>query len=145
VTTIYTIGFTQKSLRRFMELLQAAQVDAVIDTRLRPTSQLSGYAKAEDLAFVLETFGIAYEQQPDLAPTAEILDGYRKDHDWAGYVQRFTALIQEREIERIGQEIVRRHRAPCLLCSEAIAHQCHRRLVAEYWAQHLPGLEIVHL
>ena len=38
-----------------------------------------------------------------------------------------------------------RYRVPCLLCSEAKPDKCHRRLVAEYWAAHLPGLRIVHL
>jgi uncharacterized protein (DUF488 family) len=145
MATFYTIGFTQKSLRQFIALLQSAQVDAVIDTRLRPTSQLSGYAKANDLAFVLETFGIAYEHQPDLAPTAEILDTYRKDHDWAAYVCRFNALIDERGILTIGQGLVQRYHAPCLLCSEATADKCHRRLLAEYWVARIPQLSIVHL
>jgi hypothetical protein len=31
------------------------------------------------------------------------------------------------------------------LCAETTAEQCHRRLVAEYWAQQIPELTIVHL
>ena len=48
-------------------------------------------------------------------------------------------------MEEIGRSVLARWKAPCLLCSEATAVQCHRRLVAEYWAQELPPLEIVHL
>ena len=43
--TISTIGYTRKSLRQFIGLLQEAGVDAVIDVRLRNTSQLAGFAK----------------------------------------------------------------------------------------------------
>jgi len=32
-----------------------------------------------------------------------------------------------------------------LLCSEDKPHHCHRRLVAEYLAQHWANVEIVHL
>ena len=32
-----------------------------------------------------------------------------------------------------------------LLCSEATAEHCHRRLVCEYLAQHWPDLKAVHL
>lgn len=142
---VYTIGFTKKSLEQFITLLRQAGVDAVIDVRLRPNSQLAGYAKQADLSFILKTFGIAYEHRPALAPTAEILDGYRRDKSWDGYVAAFRPLIKSRQVETIGREITGQYRAPCLLCSEATPEQCHRRLVAEYWAEHTPELEIVHL
>jgi uncharacterized protein (DUF488 family) len=145
MATIYTIGFTQKSLRRFVGLLQKARVDLLVDIRLRPDSQLSGYAKREDLAFVLDLFGIGYLHQPLLAPTAEILDDYRRTKDWATYAAHFLPLLQERNAEAIVAALFEDHNAPCLLCSEATADQCHRRLVAEYWASHVPGLKIVHL
>ena len=59
MSTIFTIGHTKKSLERFIRLLQDAEVDAVIDIRLRNTSQLAGFAKRDDLAFILrEGFGI---------------------------------------------------------------------------------------
>lgn len=145
MATVYTIGFTQKPLRRFIELLQAAKVDALIDIRLRNVSQLAGWAKRDDLAFVLELVGVAYEHQPALAPTAEILDTYRKDSDWAAYVRKFQPLLRERNAQALGQAIFQRHQTPCLLCSEATAEQCHRRLVAEFWADQLPNLQIIHL
>ncbi len=53
MSTVYTIGFTKKPLRHFVELLQASHVDALIDIRLRNVSQLAGWAKRDDLAFVL--------------------------------------------------------------------------------------------
>ncbi|MEW5987827.1 MAG: DUF488 domain-containing protein [Chloroflexota bacterium] len=143
--TLFTIGFTKKPLAQFIGRLQAAGVDAIVDTRLRPLSQLAGFAKKDDLAFILELCQIAYEHRPDLAPTDEILDTYRQDKDWAAYEARFRPLIQQRAIESIGYELLGRYRAPCLLCSEDTADRCHRRLVAEYWAEHVPGLEIVHL
>jgi uncharacterized protein (DUF488 family) len=145
MATIYTIGFTQKPLSQFIGSLQAAGVDVVVDTRLRNTSQLSGYAKRDDLAFVLKAFHIAYEHHPELAPTAEILDPYRQNHDWVAYIRQFRPLIEQRRIEEVGRDILKRYRAPCLLCSEATAEHCHRRLVAEYWAERIPDLEIVHL
>ena len=38
--TIYTIGFTKKSLREFIETLRKADVRGVIDVWLRNTSQI---------------------------------------------------------------------------------------------------------
>ena len=121
-------------------------MEAVIDVRLRNTSHLAGYTKRDDLAFLLrEGFGIAYEHHPELAPTPEILDAYRADGDWAAYEARFIPLLTERVAEGVGREVLARYCAPCLLCAELEADHCHRRLVAEYWANHLPGLTIIHL
>jgi uncharacterized protein (DUF488 family) len=146
MTTLYTIGYTQKSLEQFIRLLQKAGVDAVVDIRLRNTSQLAGFAKRDDLAFLLrEGFGIEYEHRPDLAPTPEILDAYKANGDWPAYERAFRPLLAEREAEAIGHEILTRYHQPCLLCAEPTPDHCHRRLVAEYWAEHLPDLETVHL
>ncbi|HUT14938.1 MAG TPA: DUF488 domain-containing protein [Anaerolineae bacterium] len=144
--TLYTTGYERRPLAEFIGLLQSAGVDAVIDVRLRNTSHLAGYTKRDDLAFLLrEGFGIAYEHHSELAPTAEILSAYREDQDWPGYVTRFTALLAERQADTVGRDVLARYRAPCLLCYEAVAEQCHRRLVVEMWAAHIAGLIVVHL
>ena len=143
---LYTIGYQRKPLATFIGQLREAGVEAVIDVRLRNTSHLAGYTKRDTLAFLLqEGFGIAYEHYPELAPTPEILDAYREDQDWAAYEACFLPLLAERAAEDVGREILARYRVPCLLCAEPTADHCHRRLVAEYWTAHLPGLAIVHL
>ena len=143
---LYTIGYQRKPLATFIGQLRDAGVEAVIDVRLRNTSHLAGYTKRDTLAFLLqEGFGIAYEHHPELAPTPEILETYREDQDWAAYETCFLPLLAERVSEEVGREILARYRVPCLLCAEPTADHCHRRLVAEYWAAHLPGLTIVHL
>lgn len=144
--TIYTIGYTKKSLRQFIGLLEKAGVEAVIDVRLRNTSQLAGFAKRDDLAFLLgKCFGIAYEHLVELAPTAEILDAYKKDHDWLAYEREYSQLLVEREALAIGRRLLERYQRPCLLCSEDTPDHCHRRLLAEYLAESISDLEIAHL
>lgn len=143
---ICTIGYTKKSLRQFIGLLQEAEVDAVIDVRLRNTSQLAGFAKRDDLAFLLrEGFGIAYEHIVELAPTAEILDAYKKDGDWSAYERDYPQLLAERDTLSIGRQLLQRYQRPCLLCAEDTPDHCHRRLLAEYLAERISDLEIVHL
>lgn len=146
MAAVYTIGYKTKPLSQFIEQLRAAGVDAVIDIRLRNTSHLAGYTKRDDLAFLLtEGFSLGYEHHPEFAPTPEILDAYRADGNWAAYQTHFMPLLARRAAEAVGREILARYRAPCLLCAEETAEHCHRRLVAEYWAEHIPGLTIVHL
>ena len=144
--TLYTVGYEKRPLAEFIGLLRTAGVDAVIDARLRNTSHLAGYTKRDDLAFLLqEGFGIAYEHRAELAPSDEILDAIKQDRDWQRYEDAFRALLAERHSEAIGTVLLARYKAPCLLCHEATPKQCHRRLVAEWWAEHIPGCTVAHL
>lgn len=144
--TLFTIGYKGKPLRTFIGCLQETGIDAIIDIRLRNTSHLLGYTKRDDLAFLLQTgFDIAYEHCPELAPSEEILLAYRKNNDWSAYVRQFKPLLIERRAETNGRRILARYTAPCLLCAEQTADECHRGLVAEYLTQHIPELKIVHL
>lgn len=143
---IYTIGFTQKSAETFFGLLSANRVSLVVDIRLRPGGQLSGFSKGSDLAFFLDRLcnGCGYLHLPLLAPTREILDDYRRDHDWPRYARRFQSLMEDRHVpEVLDQGLFANNRA-CLLCSEATPAQCHRRLVAEQLVRAW-GSEVIHL
>jgi len=129
---VSTIGFTQTTAEQFFERLLSGGVKRVLDVRLHNTSQLAGFAKADDLAYFLKKIGdIQYVHHPLLAPTDPMLKAYKKDKgDWGVYQGRFLALMAERKIEdRFKPELF--HGA-CLLCSEATPHHCHRRLVCEY-------------
>jgi uncharacterized protein (DUF488 family) len=143
--TIYTIGFTRKTLQQFIERLRAADVREIIDIRLRNTSQLAGWSKYPDVAYLLTVgFGIHYEHHLEFAPTAELLDQYNKAHDWQAYEPRFKQILVDRRLENQAQKLLRKERI-CLLCAEPQADRCHRRLVAEYLQSLQPGLEIRHL
>lgn len=143
---LYTIGFTQKPASRFFTLLREAGVQRLVDTRLNPGGQLSGFAKGSDLAWFLQQLnGCAYEHLPQLAPTQEILHEYRKDHDWGRYVARFEALMDTRNIPAALDRAAFAAAPSCLLCSEATPEHCHRRLVAERLAAAWPGVEVIHL
>jgi uncharacterized protein (DUF488 family) len=143
---IYTIGFTQTTAEHFFSRLKAARVKRLLDVRLNNVSQLAGFAKAQDLPFFLrELAGAAYEHEPLLAPTQELLDEYKKRKgDWSVYEQAFLELMAEREIESTLSPTV--FEVPtALLCSEATAEHCHRRLVCEYLASHWPDVRAIHL
>jgi uncharacterized protein (DUF488 family) len=142
---LFTIGFTQTSAESFFERLRQAGVRRVVDVRLHNVSQLAGFAKRDDLKYLLKVIGdIDYLHRLELAPTQELLDAYRQRKvPWATYERDFLALIAERRIEAtLPRE---QFEDACLLCSEATAQRCHRRLVADYLQQQWGNLEIVHL
>jgi uncharacterized protein (DUF488 family) len=146
---LLTIGFTQKSAEQFFGLLHESGTQRVLDIRENRSGQLSGFAKEQDLRYFLSRLiGAEYEVEPLLAPTPTIREAYKRTKDWAAYERSFMALLAERTAgELIAPE---RFRVPtALLCSEPTSEKCHRRLVAEYFADRWRPLghevEIVHL
>jgi len=142
---VFTIGFTKKTAEEFFTRLMRAGVKRVIDIRLNNVSQLAGFAKRDDLCYFLRAIGgMDYVHRPDLAPTQQILDDFKKHKGmWPVYERDFLALLSSRGVEKkITPELL--HEA-CLLCSEEKPTQCHRRLVAEYLRSQRGNLEIIHL
>ena len=142
---IYTIGFTKKSAETFFTRLRAAGVKRLVDVRLNNVSQLAGFTKKNDLSYFTKVIcNIDYVHIPDLAPTQDILEAYKKDRgDWDVYERQFLDLMQSRRVEdKVSREMLD---GGCLLCSEEKPHRCHRRLVAEYLKAHWRDVEIEHL
>lgn len=141
--TLSTIGFTKTTAEGFFDRLLKADVRTVVDVRLHNTSQLAGFAKADDLAYFLRKIGgIGYVHEPLLAPTEAIMKAFKKEKgDWQTFQRQFLDLMAERRIED--------HLSPdgldgaCLLCSEDKPHHCHRRLVCDYLNDRWGGTLIV--
>jgi uncharacterized protein (DUF488 family) len=143
---VYTIGFTQKNAATFFGILRQAGIKRLIDVRLNNVSQLAGFSKRDDLAFFLKEICQAdYVHEPLLAPTQELLDGYKKKKgSWAEYERRFLELMAERNIEeRLGRDLF--SGPAVLLCSEPTAENCHRRLVLEYLHEKWDEVRAIHL
>lgn len=142
---LFTIGFTKKSAEAFFTKLQRAGVRRLVDVRLNNVSQLAGFTKKDDLRYFTNAIcRVDYVHLPELAPTKDILDAYKKNKgDWGIYEQQFLDLMRKRRIE----DIVPRGSLDggCLLCSEDKPHHCHRRLVAEYLKEKWGDVEIEHL
>jgi len=143
---VCTIGFTKKSAQRFFELLDQNGVRRLIDTRLNPHGQLSGFSKQADLIYFLDRLsGIEYLHLPELAPTEEILHSYRASKSWSTYVNQFEALMDTRQVPNVLDRTLFEDDPVCLLCSEATPERCHRRLIAERLARVWSDVEVRHL
>ena len=115
---LYTIGFTKKSAQSFFELLKKNEVIELVDTRVNNKSQLSGFAKGEDLAFFAKEVGaMAYQHKLDFAPTKELLSQYRKKNiSWEEYALKYLNLL---DMRKVGNTInIDQLHQSCLLCSE---------------------------
>lgn len=142
---LFTIGFTKKSAEMFFTRLKNAGVRRLIDVRLNNVSQLAGFTKKDDLRYFTRAIcNIDYLHFPELAPTQDMLDAYKKEKgSWEVYERRFLDLMRTRRIEeKASLDLLD---SACLLCSEEQPFHCHRRLVAEYLQGHWPDIQIEHI
>lgn len=143
---VYTIGFTEKNAKTFFSLIKNSGVQRVVDVRLNNISQLSGFAKRNDLVYFLkELCDVDYIHVPELTPTKLILDSYKnKEITWDIYEEKFTNLMSQRNIEHTVDKRILDD--GCLLCSEHLPHHCHRRIVVDYLNKHWGmALKVTHL
>ena len=144
--SVFSLGFPKKTAEQFFALLRNNQVKTVLDVRLNNVSQLAGFTKRDDLPFFLrELCDADYVHVPDWAPTTALLKPYKQgDISWQAYEDGFLNLMSQRHIEKNLPPALLQN--ACLLCSEHLPHQCHRRLVIEYLNQHSQlGLTVKHL
>jgi len=154
---IFTIGSNGKSAEQFFTLLTGAGVQRVIDVRLNNNGTLLGFTRQAHLPYLLWKIGqIDYVHMLELAPDNSILVDWKlnaaakragkKRINWQEYRIRFVRLLRKRKVETLVKPSDVDQ--SCLLCSEATAEQCHRRLVGDYlrdqWAGHTT-VEIAHL
>lgn len=145
---LFTIGFTRKSAEHFFTLLKENRVSMLVDIRLKPDSQLSGWAKRQDLPWFMERLvGGAYVYLPILAPTSEIMEIARSNQSGsrAEFERLFLALLDKRDVPNaLDRALFEQHRC-CLLCSEDSPEGCHRSFAAERIAESWAPVTVTHL
>lgn len=138
---IYTIGFTKKSAKAFFGILKDNQIEQLVDIRLNNKSQLAGFTKMRDLEYFLrEITGIDYYYFDFFAPTKELRKMVK---EWDLYTQEYLKLLEKRKVlQKIEPEFF--EKKTVLLCSEPVASDCHRGILANY-LQEQWDIEVVHL
>lgn len=139
--TIYTIGYEGIDAARVVELLKENGVQTLVDARYRPGSRKAGLSKTP-LSAALAKEGIGYTHDRGLGTPPEIMKQLREEgvYDWDAY--REFLLSQTESLEQASE--LASQAAICLLCYEANALECHRRIVADELADRT-GMTVEHI
>lgn len=139
-----TIGYERATQAEVIGKLKAAKVDTLIDVRAVAASRRAGFSKSL-LAASLEEAAIAYRHLRQLGTPKPGRDAARK-----GRIAEMRAIFEAHLAEPAAQlqlaeatELAGKTRV-ALLCFEADAAGCHRRIVAERIREKL-GCAVVDL
>jgi uncharacterized protein (DUF488 family) len=130
---VFTLGYEQRSINEFVDLLEGQEIDVLVDVRETAWSHKPGFSKAA-LSKAVARAGIEYNHfhwvgNPkwirSIAEThEECLDFYRE------YIETVDGLV-DGFIEFIVDLLDRGLRV-CLVCYERHPGDCHRGVLAEF-------------
>lgn len=125
-----TIGYEAATLPEVVGKLRAAGVEVVVDVRAVAASRRAGFSKTI-LRTSLEAEGIAYEHLRGLGTPKPGREAARRGQV-AEMEAIFTAHMTTPEArDALAHAVaITRERPAALLCFEACASGCHRRIVA---------------
>jgi uncharacterized protein (DUF488 family) len=131
-TVVTTIGYEGTTVAQFLDALREASVRLVVDIRAVASSRRPGFSKTR-LAANLEEAGIGYVHLRGLGTPADGRAAARagKHEEMRRvFAQHLTTEDALTDMERLV-ELVAGGQRLALLCFEADARHCHRRLVAQ--------------
>ena len=136
---IYTIGHSNHSIDRFLELLHQYKIDAVYDVRSHPYSKRFEHFSQNILRGTLEANNIKYQL------LGEELGGRSDDPTFLHDGKVSYELLARRKEFKQGIDYVLKNIARLkivLMCSEGDPLQCHRTiLIARYLAKENISIE----
>ena len=128
---IFTIGYEGTTVGEFIESLQTAGVQRVIDVRALPLSRRPGFSKTP-LRLALEEVGIEYVHLKALGTPSEGRTAARAGrHEemarvYAGQLELPEAMAQSAQMLDLARE-----KPTALLCMERDPAHCHRTLLLD--------------
>ena len=143
VHKIYTIGHSNHTQEKFLDLLTKAHIVFIVDVRSNPNSKWSIFANRGEIEKVLELIGIKYVY------LGNELGGHPSDPDcYDAKTEKVDYLaIQKKEYFKRGirriLDYLKEHDV-CIMCAEENPSSCHRHLLVGAVLRQ-EGVTILHI
>lgn len=145
MTTVFTIGHSNRSIDDFVALLRENGVETLVDIRTIPKSLHNLQFGQDRLPESLASEGIDYRHMADLGglrktSPSSVNTGWRNTsfRGYADYMQTdaFTQAVEE--LVDLG-----RGSTTAIMCAEAVPWRCHRSLVGD--ALLVRGVDVIDI
>lgn len=140
---LYTIGHSNHTQEKFLDLLTKAHIDFIVDVRSNPNSRWATFANRGELEKVLESSGIDYLYLGnELGGHPSDPDCYDAQTGGVNYLAIGEKEYFKRGIKRILDHL-KGHNV-CIMCAEEDPSNCHRHsLIGASLSQ--KGITILHV
>ena len=128
----FTIGYRQKTMPLFIQILQAAGVSKLVDIRNNPHSQYRPEFNQQRLSEELTRHDIEYMHRGDLGVPSRIRTSMETQTDrsqiWKWYRENVVTQIHRKDFDEILSESEGR---VAFMCVEINPRDCHRHILFE--------------
>jgi uncharacterized protein (DUF488 family) len=143
--TIFTVGHGARSIETFLELLQGAGIDRLVDVRTAPGSRKHPQFGKDALAGSMQSVAIEYHWEKDLGgfrrPRPDSRHTALRNTGFRGYADYMETETFANARDALF-ETARSNRTT-VMCAESLWWRCHRRMIAD--ALTVAGCEVRHL
>jgi uncharacterized protein (DUF488 family) len=143
--TIWTIGHSTRTEKKFKDILLAHEIKALVDVRSFPGSRRLPHFNKANLSESLEKIGIQYHHEPRLGgrrrPRKDSKNTGLRNDGFRGYADHMET-DEFKEGIRALLEIAKQGRT-AFMCAEAVYLRCHRSLISDYLHAH--GHRVIHI
>ncbi|MDE2902956.1 MAG: DUF488 domain-containing protein [Chloroflexota bacterium] len=129
---LFTIGYQDRSLERYLNDLIRASVTLLCDVRRNAISRKYGFSKST-LSRACQGVGIRYEHLPELGISSSQRRGIKNEADLAQLFRKYrnqSLLGQSSALQRI-QRWLDAGESVALTCYESDPYHCHRHCAAD--------------
>jgi uncharacterized protein (DUF488 family) len=128
--TVWTIGHSNRSVERFLELLEEHKIRTLIDIRSFPTSKVEHF-KGEEMERWLPEHGVEYVW------LGKELGGYRR----GGYQTHMKTRLFRDGMKKLLE--LAKEGQVCIMCMEKNPKYCHRRFLSAHLER--KGVGMMHI
>lgn len=144
--TAFTIGHSTRTAEDFVGLLEAHDVELLVDVRRHPGSRRHPHFNRGELEETLRAAGIGYRHDERLGGRR---DGGRDDspnrawesEGFRAYADHLLTAEGRRALDELEAEAGERRLA--VMCAEAVPWRCHRQIIADHLVAR--GLTVRHV
>jgi uncharacterized protein (DUF488 family) len=144
----YTIGHSTRSIEEFVQVLESAGIETVVDVRTVPRSRTNPQFNTDALPASLREARMGYVHIPELGglrsrrkgaePSPNDFWDNQSFRNYADYAMTEPFRAGLAKLIELGEES-----RSAIMCAEAVWWRCHRRIIADYLM--LAGADVVHL
>ncbi len=130
--SIYTIGYQERTIDEFINILIRHNINTIIDVRANPLSRKKGFSK-KSLIEYLEKNEIEYIPYASLGTPKKLRDELKQNKDYPVFFDKYDKwLTQQENIFRTLQYkiIDNLNKKFCIMCFEKNPSECHRSIIA---------------
>lgn len=144
-TVLYTLGHSTLSLEEFLNILDAFEIDLVVDVRTIPRSRHNPQFNEAELERDLQSHAIGYRHLIELGglrhtSKASLNTGW-KNPSFRGFADYMQTEEFQTGIEQLS--VLAQNERTVILCAEAVPWRCHRSLIGD--ALLVRGVDVIDI